>query len=95
MDMLILKINANTIFAGASLAKPVAVVAALNLLEKGKLDLDVNINEKLVEWKVPENEFTKIKKVTSRRLLSHTLGLDRQLWSEYLTKDSIPTFMRF
>jgi len=86
------KVNANTVFAGASLAKPVAAVAALDLVEKGKLDLDENINEKLVGWKVPENEFTKIQKVTLRRLLSHTSGLDRQLWSEYLEKDSIPTF---
>jgi CubicO group peptidase (beta-lactamase class C family) len=87
-----IKINANTVFAGASLAKPVAAVTALNLAEKGKLDLDENINKKLVGWKVPENEFTKIQKVTLRRLLSHTSGLDRQLWSEYLEKDSIPTF---
>ena len=86
------KVNLNTVFAGASLAKPVAAVTALNLVEKGKLDLDENINEKLVEWKVPENEFTKTQKVTLRRLLSHTSGLDRQLWSEYLEKDSIPTF---
>lgn len=87
-----IKVSANTVFAGASLAKPVAAVAALSLVEKGKLDLDKNINEKLVGWKVPENEFTKIQKVTLRRLLSHTSGLDRQLWSEYLEKDSIPTF---
>lgn len=87
-----IKVNVNTVFAGASLAKPLAAVAALNLVEKGKLDLDENINKKLVEWKIPENEFTKIQKVTLRRLLSHTSGLDRQLWSEYLEKDSIPTF---
>ncbi|MEP6806399.1 MAG: serine hydrolase domain-containing protein [Flavobacterium sp.] len=87
-----IKVNVNTVFAGASLAKPVAAVTALNLVEKDKLDLDENINEKLVEWKVPENEFTKVQKVTLRRLLSHTSGLDRQLWSEYLENDSIPSF---
>lgn len=85
-------VNFNTVFAGASLSKPVAAVTALNLVEKGKLDLDENINEKLVEWKIPENEFTKTQKVTLKRLLSHTSGLDGQLWSEYLEKDSIPTF---
>ncbi|RZM24929.1 MAG: class A beta-lactamase-related serine hydrolase [Pedobacter sp.] len=87
-----IKVNANTVFAGASLAKPVAAVTALSLVEKGKLDLDENINERLIGWKVPENEFTKIQKVTLRRLLSHTSGLDGQLWSEYLEKDSVPTF---
>lgn len=87
-----IKVNANTVFAGASLAKPVAAVAALSLVEKGKLALDENINEELVGWKVPENEFTKTEKVTLRQLLSHSSGLDRQLWSEYPEKDSIPTF---
>lgn len=87
-----IKVNANTVFAGASLAKPVAAVTALHFVEKGKIDLDKDINEKLTGWKVPESEFTKTEKVTLRRLLSHTSGLDRQLWSEYLEKDSIPTF---
>lgn len=68
MAMLILKkktkVNVNTVFAGASLSKPLAAVTALSLVEKGKLDLDGNINERLIGWKVPEKEFTKIQKVT-------------------------------
>ena len=34
------------------------------------------MNAKLRSWKVPENEFTKSEKVTLRRLLSHSAGLN-------------------
>jgi CubicO group peptidase (beta-lactamase class C family) len=33
------------------------------------------VNDKLVSWHVPENEYTVVEKVTLRRLLSHSSGL--------------------
>jgi CubicO group peptidase (beta-lactamase class C family) len=47
---------------------------ALKLVEDGLLDLDEDVNEKLITWKVPENEFTLEQKVTLRRLLCHNAG---------------------
>jgi len=58
-------------------------LAALRLVEQGKLDLDEDVNQKLKTWKVPENEFTREKKVTLRRLLSHSAGLTVHGFPDY------------
>ena len=64
-----------TLFQAGSISKPVSALGALRLVEQGKLALDEDVNARLVTWKVPENEFTREKKVTLRGLLSHTAGL--------------------
>jgi CubicO group peptidase (beta-lactamase class C family) len=61
-----------TLFQAASISKPVAAAAALRFVEKGRLDLEEDVNAKLASWKVPENEFTAKKKVTLREILSHS-----------------------
>lgn len=68
-------VTPETLFQAASISKPIAAMAALRLVENGKIDLDENVNKKLTSWKIPENEFTKEEKVTLRRLLSHNAGL--------------------
>ena len=70
------KVAADTLFAAGSISKPVSAAAALALVEKGHLKLDEDVNAKLRSWKVPENDFTKTEKVTLRRLLSHSAGLN-------------------
>jgi CubicO group peptidase (beta-lactamase class C family) len=70
------QVAAETLFASGSISKPVSAAAALALVEKGHLKLDEDVNAKLRSWKVPENEFTKNEKVTLRRLLSHSAGLN-------------------
>ena len=68
-------VEADTLFQAGSISKPVAAVAAMKLVQDGKLDLDSDVNQRLKSWHVPENEFTKTEKVTLRRLLSHSAGL--------------------
>jgi CubicO group peptidase (beta-lactamase class C family) len=68
-------IDVTTLFQAGSISKPVSAMAALRLFQEGKLDLDADVNEKLKTWKIPDNEFTKTKKVTLRELLSHTAGM--------------------
>jgi len=68
-------VTQNTLFQAASISKPVSAYAALRLVEAGKLDLDKNVNQYLKSWYVPDNEFTKIEKVTLKRLVSHKAGL--------------------
>jgi CubicO group peptidase (beta-lactamase class C family) len=68
-------VTTNTLFQAGSVSKPVAALAALRLVEAGKLTLDDNVNQFLKQWRVPENEFTKDQKVTLRRILSHSGGL--------------------
>jgi CubicO group peptidase (beta-lactamase class C family) len=45
------------------------------LVEHGQLSLDEDVNKYLESWQVPENEFTRKRKVTLRLLLTHQAGL--------------------
>lgn len=69
------KVNDESIFSACSISKFLTGMIAIKLLEEGHLNLDENVNERLVTWKVPENEYTKNKKVTLRNLLSHQSGI--------------------
>ncbi len=87
-------VTPRTLFQAASLSKPVAALAALRLVEQGKLALDQNVNERLTSWKVPENEFTKAEKVTLRRLLSHSAGLTVSGFPGYSADASVPALVQ-
>jgi len=65
-------VTAQTLFQASSLSIPVSAYGALRLVEQEKVALDEDINSYLKSWKVPENEFTKEKKVTIRNLLNHS-----------------------
>ncbi|MDQ3012069.1 MAG: beta-lactamase family protein, partial [Acidobacteriota bacterium] len=84
-------VTADTMFQAASISKPVAVVAALALVEKGLLSLDEEVNAKLKSWKVPDNDFTKEQKVTLRRLASHSAGLTVHGFRGYAADEAVPT----
>jgi CubicO group peptidase (beta-lactamase class C family) len=64
----------DTVFQAASISKPVTAVATMRLVQRGKLDLDANVEGYLRSWKVPDSEFTRGHPVTLRSLLSHTSG---------------------
>jgi CubicO group peptidase (beta-lactamase class C family) len=64
----------DTLFEAGSISKPIAALAALELVERGTLDLDANVNDKLKSWHLPENQFTTNHKVTLRNILNHTAG---------------------
>jgi CubicO group peptidase (beta-lactamase class C family) len=67
-------VTEETLFSAGSISKLVAALAAMKLVESGKLGLDQPINGYLTAWQLPESEFTKAKPVTLRMLLSHTGG---------------------
>ncbi|PYV53407.1 MAG: hypothetical protein DMG96_37135 [Acidobacteria bacterium] len=67
--------TSETLFQAASISKPVSALAALHLVQEGKLSLDEDVNDKLHTWKVPDNQFTANEKVTLRRILSHSAGI--------------------
>nr|WP_249315709.1 serine hydrolase domain-containing protein [Bacillus sp. FJAT-49711] len=69
------KVSDDSIFSACSISKFLTGMIAIKLLEERHLDLDENVNKRLVTWKVPENEYTKNKKVTLRNLLSHQSGI--------------------
>jgi CubicO group peptidase (beta-lactamase class C family) len=86
-------VTRETLFQAASISKPETAMAALHLVEEGKLNLDENVNDVLRSWKVPDNEFTKEQKVTLRRLLSHSAGLTIHGFPGYARREAVPTLV--
>ena len=85
------KMNTETMLLAGSISKPVAALRAHQLAEQGIIDLDVNINDYLKSWKLPENEFTSEEKVTTKRILNHTAGLTIWGFPGYDKGDKIPS----
>jgi CubicO group peptidase (beta-lactamase class C family) len=88
------KADADTRFQAASISKPVASVAALALVSRGRFALDENVNKYLKSWKLPENQFTATEKVTLRRLLTHSAGTTVSGFRGYGTREEIPTLLQ-
>ncbi|MGJ8678911.1 serine hydrolase domain-containing protein [Paraglaciecola sp.] len=84
-------VDTSTLFQAGSISKPVAALAALKLVEQGKLDLDVDVNQYLTNWKVEGDLLTKENPVTLRHLLTHTSGLSVHGFPGYATGSTIPS----
>jgi len=67
-------VDARTVFAGASISKPLTAVLVMQQVERGRLALDEDVNRYLGAWKVPDNEHTRQRPVTLRHLMSHRAG---------------------
>jgi CubicO group peptidase (beta-lactamase class C family) len=84
-------VTPDMLFQAASISKPVAALASLALVDQGVLDLDAPVNDKLVSWKVPDNEFTAKTPVTLRHLLTHTAGLTVHGFPGYGPDKEVPS----
>jgi CubicO group peptidase (beta-lactamase class C family) len=87
-------VTTETAFQAASISKPISALAALRLVQDGKLGLDEEVNSKLRSWKVPENEFTVEQKVTLRGILSHSAGLTVHGFPGYDAGETVPTVVQ-
>jgi CubicO group peptidase (beta-lactamase class C family) len=87
-------VTTHTLFQAASISKPVATMGVLRLVQEGKLSLDEDVNAKLKSWKVPENDFTKEKKVTLRGLVTHNAGLTVHGFRGYAATEPVPTLVQ-
>ena len=63
-------VTTETMFRWASITKPLAAIAAMQLVEQGSLDLDINIRNYVPEF--PDKGVT----ITTRHLLAHQSGLN-------------------
>jgi len=81
-----------TLFHAGSIAKVVSAAALLKLVQGGRLMLDEDVNSKLRSWYIPDNEFTLREKVTLRRLLSHSGGLEDG-FTNRTPSDAVPQYL--
>ena len=87
-------VTTETVFQAGSISKPTTALAVMRLVQQGKLNLDEDVNRKLTSWKVPENDFTKEKKITLRGLLSHSAGVNVSSFIGYLSNEHAPTLLQ-
>jgi CubicO group peptidase (beta-lactamase class C family) len=79
------------LYQAASLSKLVTAVAALRLVEQGRLDLDRDVNDDLTQWRVPPSDLTRDHKVTLRGLLSMTAGIGVPGYTGYAPGEALPS----
>ena len=77
-------VDDRTIFAAASLSKPLFAYAAIKMVERGYLNLDTPLTEYTADPYIKDN---RLKLITARRVLSHTTGFpnwsgDKPVWIE-------------
>ncbi|HYC91467.1 MAG TPA: serine hydrolase domain-containing protein, partial [Thermoanaerobaculia bacterium] len=84
-------VTTETLFLAGSVSKPVTAIAAIDLVERGKLPLDADVNTLLRTWQLPSNELTEKTPVTLRQLLSHTAGTTVHGFPGYARSEPVPT----
>ena len=85
------RVDESTIFQAASISKPIAAAGIHKLVQDGKLDLDVDVNDYLTSWKVPPSRFVKETNVTLRGLMTHTAGTTVHGFPGYKSSDTFPS----
>jgi len=85
------KIDRQTAFSTASIAKPITATLVAMLAEKGLLQLDDPVSKYLKRWQMPQSEFTKNNPITFRHLLSHTAGTSQSGFADFYLGEDIPT----
>jgi CubicO group peptidase (beta-lactamase class C family) len=85
-------VTPDTLFQAASISKPVTALAALRMVEAGKLALDADINTALSSWKLPPGP--KGTHATLRQLLSHTAGTTVSGFPGYAHGAAVPILVQ-
>lgn len=89
------RVDTATLFQAGSISKAITAVAALHLVDRGVLRLDEDVNLRLVSWKVPPSELTRVQPVTLRGLLSHGAGLNVPSFTPgYVPGAPVPTLLQ-
>jgi CubicO group peptidase (beta-lactamase class C family) len=87
-------VDAETLFQAGSISKPLAALAALHLVQGGKLSLDADVNTELTTWKLPSSPAANGKPVTLRELLTHTGGTTVHGFPGYAANAPVPTLVQ-
>lgn len=87
-------VTAETMFQAGSISKPVAAIAALRLVQQGKLQLDADVNTVLNSWKLPVDPIAGNKPVALRQLLTHTGGITVHGFAGYAFGVPVPDLIQ-
>jgi CubicO group peptidase (beta-lactamase class C family) len=87
-------VTADTVFQAASISKPLASMAALRMVQEGKLSLDADVNTYLISWKFPADPVAIGKIITLRELLTHTAGTNVHGFGGYASGEPVPTLLQ-
>src|SRR5277367_4822446 len=87
-------VTADTMFQAGSISKPLAAMAALRLVQQGKLSLDTDLNTYLISWKLPSDPVAAGKPITLRELLTHTAGTTVHGFPGYANNEPVPTLVQ-
>lgn len=84
-------VDTETMFSVGSVSKVGAAAVTLRLVDAGKLDLDRDVNDLLTRWKVRDNQYTVVRPVTLRGVMSHSAGLSVHGFDDYQPDEILPT----
>jgi CubicO group peptidase (beta-lactamase class C family) len=87
-------VTTSTLFQAQSISKAVTATATLVLINSGRLSLDESPNVYLKLWKLPYNDYQAREKVTLRRILSHSSGLNVGSFAGYRIGEPLPTLLQ-
>jgi CubicO group peptidase (beta-lactamase class C family) len=83
--------DCGSLFQAGSIAKPVAVFAALRMQTAEVIDFDKNVETYLSSYHLPAGRQTDANPVTLRNLLAHTSGITPGGYAGYAQNEPIPT----
>ena len=86
-------VTTETMFSAGSISKFVMAVAALKLVEDGKIGLESPINNYLRSWKIKDNEFTKSQPISLRMLLSQSAGTSQTSYFGFTPTEPLPSIV--
>jgi CubicO group peptidase (beta-lactamase class C family) len=87
-------VTTETLFQAGSISKPVSAMAALRLVQEGKLSLDSDVNQALTSWKIPMSTSVPEAIITLRELLTHTAGFTVHGFPGYAAGAPVPTLVQ-
>lgn len=87
-------VTTDTQFQAASITKSLTAVTIMKMAQEGKISLNNDVNDQLVSWKIPANNFTATSPVTVKQLLNHTAGIATDGFPRYTATDSLPDLVK-
>ncbi|TDE28719.1 MULTISPECIES: serine hydrolase domain-containing protein [Flavobacterium] len=85
------KMDENTAFSTASIAKPITALLCHIFEEKGLINLDEPIDNYLKRWHLPKSKFTENNSPTWKQFLNHTAGTTQDGFADHYEGETIPT----